>query len=60
MSKELYHFHRTVREGSLLIDSSTISPDVAKEVASKVQDKGATYIDAPVSGGTVYTIKYYD
>lgn len=40
-----------MQEGSLLIDSSTINPDVAKEVALKVEEKGATYLDAPVSGG---------
>ena len=45
-------FSRTVQKGSLLIDSSTINPEVAKEVASRAQEKGATYLDAPVSGGT--------
>ena len=44
------HF-RAVQEGSLLIDSSTINPEVAKEVASQADDKGSTYLDAPVSGG---------
>lgn len=38
-------------KGTLLIDSSTINPDVAKEVASQAEEKGATYLDAPVSGG---------
>ncbi|CAB3997707.1 3-hydroxyisobutyrate dehydrogenase, mitochondrial [Paramuricea clavata] len=42
-----------VQEGSLLIDSSTINPEVAKEVASKAEEKGATYLDAPVSGGVI-------
>jgi 3-hydroxyisobutyrate dehydrogenase-like beta-hydroxyacid dehydrogenase len=48
-----YLFSRAVQEGSLLIDSSTINPEVAKEVASKAEEKGATYLDAPVSGGTL-------
>jgi 3-hydroxyisobutyrate dehydrogenase-like beta-hydroxyacid dehydrogenase len=46
-------YPRAVQEGSLLIDSSTINPDVAKEVASRAEDKGATYLDAPVSGGRI-------
>ena len=40
-----------VQEGSLLIDSSTINPEVAKEVALRAEEKGAIYLDAPVSGG---------
>ncbi|CAG8620506.1 11443_t:CDS:2 [Paraglomus brasilianum] len=38
---------------SLLIDSSTIHQSVSKEVAHKLTGKGATMVDAPVSGGTV-------
>jgi 3-hydroxyisobutyrate dehydrogenase len=41
----------SVRTNSLLIDTSTIDPGVAREVASKVADHKATMIDAPVSGG---------
>ncbi|XP_038079152.1 3-hydroxyisobutyrate dehydrogenase, mitochondrial-like [Patiria miniata] len=41
----------TVRKGALLIDSSTIDPSVAKEVAAQAEKKGAVYMDAPVSGG---------
>lgn len=36
----------------LLIDTSTIDPGTTREVASQAQSRGATYIDAPVSGGT--------
>ncbi|XP_028390830.1 3-hydroxyisobutyrate dehydrogenase, mitochondrial-like [Dendronephthya gigantea] len=43
----------TVQEGSLLIDSSTINPEVAKEVALKAKEKSATFLDAPVSGGVM-------
>ncbi|SHN18318.1 3-hydroxyisobutyrate dehydrogenase [Duganella sacchari] len=38
--------------GSLLIDCSTISADVAREVASAAATAGMAMIDAPVSGGT--------
>lgn len=37
-----------VREGQLLIDMSTIAPEVSKGLAEKVQNKGADMIDAPV------------
>ncbi|WP_273844601.1 2-hydroxy-3-oxopropionate reductase [Rubrobacter calidifluminis] len=42
-----------IREGSLLIDMSTISPVVTRELASEVKKKGASMLDAPVSGGDV-------
>lgn len=34
-----------------MIDSSTIDPAASKDVAKLASDAGATYIDAPVSGG---------
>jgi 3-hydroxyisobutyrate dehydrogenase len=37
---------------TLLIDCSTISPKVAKAVASAAKAKGFAMVDAPVSGGT--------
>ncbi len=40
-----------LRPGSVLIDMSTISPLVTKEVAAAVQARGAVALDAPVSGG---------
>ena len=46
------HFNfSAVKPGSLLIDTSTIEPSVAREVGEIVQSKGATFLDAPVSGG---------
>ena len=42
---------QTMKKNSLLIDTSTIDPNVAREVSSKVQEKSGTMIDAPVSGG---------
>lgn len=41
----------TVKENSLLIDSSTIDPAVSKEMAILATAKHSSYIDAPVSGG---------
>ena len=37
--------------GTLLIDSSTIDPLTAREVAMDAQGKGCPMVDAPVSGG---------
>ncbi len=37
-----------MRPGTVVIDMSTISPVVSKELASKVKEKGGTMIDAPV------------
>ncbi len=42
-----------VKEGSLIIDMSTISPVVTGELAERIQEKGASMLDAPVSGGDV-------
>ncbi len=40
-----------VRAGSLVIDMSTISPQVTREMASKLAAKNVAMLDAPVSGG---------
>ena len=39
--------------GKLVIDMSSISPIETKEFARRVREKGAEYLDAPVSGGEV-------
>jgi len=45
---------KNMKSGSLLIDSSTIDPATAREVAQKVlTDRQAQFIDAPVSGGVL-------
>jgi 2-hydroxy-3-oxopropionate reductase len=41
-----------LREGALVIDMSTISPQGAREVAAALGEKGAHFLDAPVSGGS--------
>lgn len=45
-----------IKAGALWIDMSSISPVVAKQLAEKVKEKGATSLDAPVSGGDVGAI----
>ncbi len=40
-----------LRRGSTMIDSSTISPDLARRAAAACTEKGADYLDAPVTGG---------
>jgi 3-hydroxyisobutyrate dehydrogenase-like beta-hydroxyacid dehydrogenase len=37
-------------KGKVIIDSSTLSPAMSREVAEKVRAKGADMVDAPVSG----------
>jgi len=41
----------TVAPGTLLIDSSTIDVQTARDVAHAAQEKGLAIVDAPVSGG---------
>jgi len=40
-----------VQSGSLLIDSSTIDPAASQDIEKQAADKGAVYMDSPVSGG---------
>jgi 2-hydroxy-3-oxopropionate reductase len=40
------------REGTLIIDMSSIAPAIAEDHARLLQQAGLRYIDAPVSGGT--------
>lgn len=39
------------RPGLVVIDMSTISPQVTREIAAKLAERGAAMLDAPVSGG---------
>ncbi len=41
----------TAKPGSIIIDMSTISPQVTRELAAEAKAKGLSWIDAPVSGG---------
>lgn len=42
-----------MKEGSILIDHTTSSPDLAEVIADKLKEKGIGSIDAPVSGGDI-------
>ena len=42
----------SVREDSLVIDMSTISPKVTREVAAALKEQGVHMLDAPISGGS--------
>jgi 2-hydroxy-3-oxopropionate reductase len=46
-----------VKGGALIVDMSTISPVVTEELSEKAQEKGASMLDAPVSGGDVGAIE---
>jgi 2-hydroxy-3-oxopropionate reductase len=48
---------RGIKEGTLLVDMSTISPVVTEELAAKVRERGASMLDAPVSGGDIGAIE---
>ncbi len=41
-----------LRPGSVLVDSSTVSPDLARRVASACSTRRVDFLDAPVTGGT--------
>jgi 2-hydroxy-3-oxopropionate reductase len=41
------------RSGMIFIDNSTIKPATAREISSKLGEKGVKALDAPVSGGDV-------
>jgi 3-hydroxyisobutyrate dehydrogenase-like beta-hydroxyacid dehydrogenase len=40
-----------LRKDAVLIDSSTVSPDLARRAASACAQRGADFLDAPVTGG---------
>lgn len=40
-----------VQPGSVVIDMSTISPAVTREISSRLAERSVAFIDAPVSGG---------
>ena len=42
-----------LRSGTIVVDCSTIDPDVERAQHERVTATGARYLDAPVSGGTV-------
>ena len=42
---------KTMKPGSILIDNTTASAEVARELDAAAKGKGCAFIDAPVSGG---------
>ncbi len=41
-----------LRPGSTLVDSSTVSPALARRIAQACAERGVEFLDAPVTGGT--------
>lgn len=39
------------RAGQILIDNSTVSPDLSRRIAAAATERGAGFLDIPVSGG---------
>ncbi|MGH3145675.1 MAG: 2-hydroxy-3-oxopropionate reductase [Rubrobacter sp.] len=46
-----------IGEGALIVDMSSISPVITQELAAGAKEKGASMLDAPVSGGDVGAIE---
>jgi 3-hydroxyisobutyrate dehydrogenase len=42
----------TLREGSLIVDCSTIAPKETESIAALLYERGIGFVDAPVSGGS--------
>ncbi|HWJ69236.1 MAG TPA: NAD(P)-dependent oxidoreductase [Sphingobium sp.] len=42
---------RTMRAGSLFIDHTTVSAQIARQLALEAESRGLHFVDAPVSGG---------
>jgi len=42
-----------LKPGSIVIDMSTIDPEVGKKMAALVEEKGSNFVDAPVTGGVM-------
>jgi 3-hydroxyisobutyrate dehydrogenase len=47
----------SVGPGSLVIDCSTISPQVSRDLAEQLREKDVGFVDAPVSGGSEGAVK---
>jgi 3-hydroxyisobutyrate dehydrogenase len=43
---------QTLRQGSLVLDCSTVSAATAREASTRLKAKGVDFLDCPVSGGT--------
>jgi len=45
-----------IRPGTIIIDCSSIAPTAARQLADRARSRGATMLDAPVSGGEIGAI----
>jgi 2-hydroxy-3-oxopropionate reductase len=45
-----------IQPGTIIIDNSSIAPDVARRLAARAKSLGAQMLDAPVSGGEIGAI----
>jgi len=41
----------TVRQNAIVVDTSTVGPSLSRQMARRFSEKGASYLDGPVSGG---------
>jgi 3-hydroxyisobutyrate dehydrogenase-like beta-hydroxyacid dehydrogenase len=44
---------QSLRKGTIVADSSTISPKATEQFAARVREKGAEYVDAPITGSKI-------
>jgi len=44
------------KEGSIIVDMSTINPNAAREIGAALEARGIDFLDAPVSGGEIGAI----
>jgi 2-hydroxy-3-oxopropionate reductase len=42
-----------MQPGTIIVDSSTIAPTIARKLAAAAAERGAQFLDAPVSGGEI-------
>jgi 2-hydroxy-3-oxopropionate reductase len=47
---------RAMAKGTVVVDSSTIAPATARRLAGRAKELGASFLDAPVSGGEIGAI----
>lgn len=45
------NLYKTLKPGTVVVDMSSITPEMSQQVAEKLRKEDADYIDAPVSGG---------
>ncbi|PAP95313.1 L-threonate dehydrogenase [Mesorhizobium wenxiniae] len=43
----------TLTDGAVFVSSATMDPDVARNLAARLETTGRLYLDAPISGGSV-------